>query len=79
MHINLHGLFNTKAILVEEQQWYYLTHSRGGGDKRIHTFSKGIRLKVNVIAILEFELSYFKVTVQHFSHYATGTSSSYED
>ena len=23
--INLHGLFNTKVILVEEQQWY-LTH-----------------------------------------------------
>ena len=23
-HINLHGLFNAKAIFVEEQQWYYL-------------------------------------------------------
>ena len=25
--INLHGLFNAKAILLEEQQWYNLTHS----------------------------------------------------
>ena len=22
-----HGLFNSKAILVEQKQWYYLTHS----------------------------------------------------
>ena len=26
----LHGLFNAKALRVEEQQWYYLTHSLGG-------------------------------------------------
>ena len=25
-HINLHGLCQAKAILVEEQQWYYLTN-----------------------------------------------------
>ena len=29
-HINLHLLFNTTAILVEQQWWYYLTHSLGG-------------------------------------------------
>ena len=29
-HINICGLFNTKAILVEEQQKYYLTHRRVG-------------------------------------------------
>ena len=35
--------------------------------------NKGISLKVNIIAWLEFEHSYFKATVQHFSHYITGT------
>ena len=49
------GLFNAKAILLEEQQWCYSTHS--WEDKGAHTFSKGIRLKVNVIAWMEFELT----------------------
>ena len=35
----LKGLFNPKAILVEEQQWYYLTHS--WEDKRVHAFPMG--------------------------------------
>ena len=26
-HINFHGLFNAKAILVEEQQGYYFTYN----------------------------------------------------
>ncbi len=30
-------------------------------------------LKVNVITQLEFELTYFKATVQHASYYTTGT------
>ena len=34
-HINLHGLFNTNAILVE-QLWYYLTHN--WENKGIHIF-----------------------------------------
>ena len=37
-HINLHGLFNAKAIPVEEL-----------GNKRVHAFPKDIRLNVNVI------------------------------
>ena len=36
------------------------------------TFPKSISLKVNVIAWLEFELTVYKVAVQHISHYATG-------
>ena len=32
-------------------------------------FSKFIKLKENVIGQLEFELAYYEVTVQHFSHY----------
>ena len=49
---------------VEEQQWCYLTHSRE--DKGLFTFPK-----VNVKTLQEFELTNFKATVQHFSHYAT--------
>ena len=61
------GYFNTKAILLEEQQWCYLTHS--WEDKGVHTFPKGICLKVNVIARLEYELTYYESAVHHFNHY----------
>ena len=44
----LFRLFNAKAILLEEQKWYYLTHS--WEDKGVRTFPKGICPKVNVIA-----------------------------
>ena len=54
-HINLRWLFNSKVILLEEEQWCYLTQSRE--DKGIHTFPNGIYCKVNVIAQLEFELA----------------------
>ena len=50
-------------MLVKEQQWYYLIHI--WEDKRIHTFLKGISLKVNVIIWLEFKIAYFKAKVQH--------------
>ena len=53
--MNLCSLFITKAILLEEQLWYYLTHS--WEDKEVHTFPKGICPKGNVIARLEYELS----------------------
>ena len=36
-----------------------------GRDKGAHTFHKGISLKVNVIADLEFELTHYDVAVQH--------------
>ena len=42
-------------------------------DKGLHTFPIGISPKVNVVAGLEFELAYYDVTVQHFSHYHTVT------
>ena len=69
MHVNFCGLFHTKAILVK-QLWYYLSHN--WRDKHVHTFPKGIRLKVNVIVQLEFELTYCDVAVQHVSHYTIG-------
>ncbi len=55
-------LFNAKAILLEEQERYYLTHS--WVDKWVHTFPKGICSKVNVIARLEYELAYYDTAVQ---------------
>ena len=67
----LFRLFNAKAIILEEQQWYYLTHS--WEDKRVHTFSKGICPKVNVIARLEYELAYYDSAVHGFNHYTTRT------
>ena len=64
-------LINAKAILREEQQWYYLTHS--WEDKGVHTFPKGICPKVNVIARLEYELAYYDSAVHCFNHYTTRT------
>ena len=61
------------------QRWF--SEGEGPGKKlftkEIHVFfsnfPKDISPKVNVIAQLEFELTYYNVTVQHFSHYAIGT------
>ena len=39
-------------------------------DKDVHTFSKGICPKVNVIAWLEFKIACYDVAVQHISDYA---------
>ena len=61
----LFRLFNAKAILLEEQYWYYLTHS--WEDKGVRTFPKGICPKVNVIARLEYELAYYDSAVQRFN------------
>ena len=46
--------FNVKAILVEEKQWYYLTHKRRY--KEIHPFHKGIIPKLDVIERLDLLL-----------------------
>ena len=67
----LFRLFNAKAILLEEQWWYYLTHS--WEDKGVHTFPKGICPKMNVIARLEYELTYYDSAVHRFNHYTTRT------
>ena len=64
-------LFNAKALFLEKQQWYYLTHS--WEDKMVHSFPKGICPKVNVIAQLELELAYYDTAVQCFNHYTTRT------
>ena len=41
-------------------------------DKEVHTFPKGIWLKVNVMRRLEFELAYYNVVILHISHSASG-------
>ena len=64
-------LFNAKAILLEEKLWYYLTHR--WEDKGFHTFPKGICPKVNVIARLEYELTYYDSAVHSFNHLTTRT------
>ena len=46
-HIKTWELFNTESISVEEQLWYYFTHS--WWNKEAYTFPKGINLKVNVM------------------------------
>ena len=64
-------LFNAKAILLEEQYWYYSTHS--WEDKGVHIFPKGIWPKVNVIARLEYEPTDYDSAVHRFNHYTTRT------
>ena len=65
------GYLMSKPFL-EEQKWYYLTHS--WEDKRVHTFLKGLCPKVNVIARLGYELAYYDSAVHRFNHYTTRTT-----
>ena len=44
------------------------------GGFRVNEFPKGISLKVNMLARLEFEPVYVEDLVQHISHFTTGTS-----
>ena len=50
---------------------HYLTHS--WEDKGVHTFPKGIFPKVNVIARLEYELTYYGSALHRFKNYTTTT------
>ena len=43
--------------------------AEAGGLRGIHTFLKGIRPKVKVMAQREFELTHFEASVQHIIHY----------
>ena len=59
--MNLHGLFNTKFIRLEEQWWYCLTHS--WEDKKGSYLFQGYLSKVNIIVWLEFGLAYNNIAV----------------
>ena len=50
---------NNKGIYVEEQCWYYLTHTKG--EEGVYIRLKGISSKVNVIERFKFELAYYNV------------------
>ena len=52
---------------MEEQLWYYSTHS--GRDKGVHNLPQSIRPKVNVISRLEFEPFYCDVAIRNVNHY----------
>ena len=69
--MNLFKLFNAKAILLEEQSWWYLTNTRL--NKGVNAFPQGICPKVNVRVRLEFELAYDDSAVDRYNHYTTRT------
>ena len=64
------GYLMPKPVILEGQQWYYLTHS--WENKGFHTFPDGICPKVNVIVRLKFELAYYNSAVQRFNQYTSG-------
>ena len=59
------------SSFLKKQLWYYLTYR--WEDKGVYNFPKGIYPKVNVIARLEFELSYDDSSVPGFNHHSTRT------
>ena len=65
-----------KKAILREHVWYHLIQS--WENKGVCTFLKDyIRLKLNVIAELEFDFSSHDIIVQHFCHYPTRTPPNY--
>ena len=62
-----------QPLLVILCQSYSPRRSHSWEDKGIHTFPNGICPKVNVIARLEFELTYYDSAVHRYNHYTTRT------
>ena len=50
------GYLMPKLFFIEDQQWYYLTYNGGGEIRRFNTLPEVSSPKVNVIALLEFEI-----------------------
>ena len=65
-HINLHGLFNTKAILAEEV--LVLFNLWLGGNEEVHAFSQDICPKKNMIVDFELEFAYYNVVIKYVNH-----------
>ena len=61
-HINVYGLINAEAFLVEEEKYFLSTHSLDGSGGLY--LSEVISQKGNLIAKLGFELAYCDVTVE---------------
>ena len=67
--MNRHGLFNTKEILVEKNSSVTIEPRAVGIKSFVH-----ISLKVNIIAQLEFEITYFGAVVPHFNYCTLGNN-----
>ena len=65
--------FKRGSVSISYDGNHYPTGASTGVSKGVHTFPKGISLKVTIIAWMEFELTFYNVTVQHVSHDTTGT------
>ena len=65
-------LFNAKTIVIEEQFWYYLSHSLR--DNWVYSFPKDSRRKVDVIIRLEFEIALYDIAVELFKPYKPSKS-----
>ena len=59
----IHLCWRTVLILFDSYLYSW-------GDEGVHTFPKGISLKVNIIAWLEIKFAYLKTTVQYFTHWS---------
>ena len=64
------SLFNGRLFNVDYLMPKPFSYTPQLGDKGVHTFPKGICPKVNVIARLEYELTYDSA-VHRFNHYTT--------
>ena len=68
---------NTRYNLLSGKRWSVcISKSQrtfSWEDKGVHTFPRGICPKVNVIALLEYELAYCESAVNRFNHYTTRT------
>ena len=68
----VYAQLNDQTVLFQTIQ-FNINLLLGLEDKGVHTFPKGICPKVNVIARLEYELTYYDSAVQRFNHYTTRT------
>ena len=63
----------TKESSAWQTTYIVLQPNHSWEDKGVHIFLKSINLKVNIIAQLEFELTYYDIVVQHVNHYTMET------
>ena len=67
-HIKFHGLFNAKTSIIEKKNISGIIYPWAKGLEEVYSLPDGISPKMDVIARLEFELTYYDVSVQYVSH-----------
>ena len=72
-HINIHGLVDAKAILVEKQQWYYLTNSCRGLRNFIPFPSVLVLCEMQSVSSRIWTRAVVSISYDD-NHYTTGTS-----